>query len=93
MKSNPAFTLDRFPEAIQALMSRIDNLEERLTQKEVVQLIKPVTRAELCRHFRVSVPTVVKWEKRNLIPSMNIGSAKRYDLAKVQKAIEDNNLI
>lgn len=49
---------------------------------------KPVTRRELCEHFGVTEPTIIRWERRGKIPSMRIGSAVRYDLNAVTRALE-----
>jgi hypothetical protein len=86
-------THNNLPEAVAALFTRIDELEERLMKREAVEFTRPVTQRELCRHYRISPPTVIKWEKKGLIPSEGIGKAKRYDLKKVQQALEENNLI
>lgn len=49
---------------------------------------KPINQRELCTFLGLSEPTVIRWRKKGLIPSMQIGSAIRYDVNSVIKALE-----
>ena len=50
--------------------------------------MKPVNQKELCAFLGLSEPTVIRWRKKGVIPSMKIGSAIRYDVNKVIEALE-----
>jgi len=49
---------------------------------------RPITEKELCGHFRISAPTAIRWRSKGKIPYMAIGSAIRYNLADVEKALQ-----
>lgn len=58
-------------------------------QKPIVEN-KPeiIDRNELCRRLNITEPTVIRWEKKNKIPRIEIGSAIRYDWNKVLTSLE-----
>ncbi len=94
--SSPQFDFNHLPEGLQFLIDKVLSLEEKielLTPKEPTQVVKPVTQTELCKHYRVSPPTINKWERNGVITSVGFGRAKRYDLVAVKKALLENNLI
>jgi excisionase family DNA binding protein len=47
-----------------------------------------VDRRELAAHLKVSIDTVRKWERMGLIPRIKIGHVIRFNLAKVEAALE-----
>ena len=49
---------------------------------------KPITTKELCKHLGVTEPTILRWRLKKKIPFYKIGSAIRFDLEKVIKALE-----
>ena len=49
---------------------------------------KPLSQKELCSFLGISEPTIIRWKKKGKIPFMNIGSAVRYNVNDVLKAIE-----
>lgn len=49
---------------------------------------KPVTTKELCEFLAITEPTVIRWRRKGKIPFFTIGSAIRFDLDKVLKALE-----
>ncbi len=50
-----------------------------------------VNQKGLCERFDLSEPTVIRWRNKGKIPFMQVGSAIRYDLNAVAKALEVNN--
>jgi len=54
-------------------------------------LERPKTQKELCAFLGLSEPTVIAWRDKGKIPYMQIGSAIRYDLNAVLKALEVPN--
>lgn len=87
---HPGITLDRFPDAIQLILDRLDELEEKLDKREPsANSVKPITTAELCDHLGLTEPTIIRMRKKNLIPWFSPGGrAVRYNLADVLKALE-----
>lgn len=49
---------------------------------------KPITQAELCKFLGVTEPTILRWRKKGKIPFFRIGSAVRFNLHEVIKALE-----
>ena len=47
-----------------------------------------INRAELIKRLDITEPTVIRYEKKGIIPSIRIGSAVRYDYDKVLQALE-----
>lgn len=50
--------------------------------------IEVIDRAELMKRLNITEPTIIRYEKRNLIPTLRIGSAVRYNWPSVIKALE-----
>lgn len=46
-----------------------------------------LTQEELSQLFRVSVRTVQRWTRLNLIPSVKIGGVTRYDIDEVRRSL------
>ena len=49
----------------------------------------PITRRELMNRLNISEPTVIRWQRKGVIPCMHIGSAVRYDWEAVLKSLEN----
>lgn len=45
---------------------------------------------EMCLFLDITEPTIIRWRKKGVIPFMQIGSAIRYDVNAVLKALEKN---
>ena len=54
-----------------------------LPQKEIID------RQVLCKRLDITEPTVIRWEKKGLIPVMKFGGNIRYDWDKVVTALEN----
>lgn len=50
---------------------------------------RPITQKELCAYLGVTAQTIIRWKKRKRIPFFNIGSAVRFNLIDVKKALEN----
>ena len=48
---------------------------------------RPLTTRELCEYLRVTEPTIIRWRQKGKIPFYNIGSAVRFNLNDVLKAL------
>jgi hypothetical protein len=46
-----------------------------------------LTQKELSAHLKVTPQTIIRWKKRKMIPFYTVGTAIRYDLEKVNKAL------
>lgn len=47
-----------------------------------------IDRGELCKRLSITDPTVIRWEKKGLIPCFRIGSNVRYNWPKVIETLE-----
>jgi hypothetical protein len=47
-----------------------------------------VDRKGLAEHLKVSIDTVRKWERMKIIPRIKIGYVIRFDIARVEAALE-----
>lgn len=47
-----------------------------------------INRNELCKRLDITEPTVIRWEKKGLIPSFSIGSSVRYNWHTVLASLE-----
>ncbi len=52
------------------------------------ELQKPITTKQLCDHLGITEPTVIRWRKKGKIPFFTIGSAVRFNLAKVLETLD-----
>jgi hypothetical protein len=71
-------TVNELSELITAAVSNAVTLQ--LTLKAETE---PVNRQELKIRLKVTEPTIIRWERKDLIPSFRIGSAVRYNWSKV----------
>ena len=74
------------------ILKRLDHLEILITSRapaEVVQMKsnKPITMLQLCEHLGVTEPTILRWRKKGKIPFFKIGTAIRFNLTEVLKAL------
>jgi excisionase family DNA binding protein len=53
-----------------------------------VEEITNLDRKQLAQHLRVSVDTIRKWERMKLIPRIKIGHVIRFNLTRVEAALE-----
>lgn len=61
-----------------------------VSSKEItVDNAPPITTKELCKHLRITEPTVIRWRKKGKIPYITIGSAIRFNLIAVMAALEN----
>lgn len=73
------------------IADRLERIEYRLSELNIPEqgtTEKPITRKELCQFLGITEPTVIRWERKGKIPCLHIGSAVRYDKAKVLQALE-----
>jgi predicted DNA-binding transcriptional regulator AlpA len=52
----------------------------------------PIDRTELMKRLGVTEPTIIRLERKGLIPSFRIGSAVRYQWESVLESLEKNQL-
>lgn len=69
-------------DAVVKALSRIESSKEREVNME-----RPITTKELCEYLGVTEPTVLRWRNKGKIPFFTIGSAVRFNLAEVLKAL------
>ena len=48
-----------------------------------------LTQKEMSRLFRVTVRTVQRWTRLDLIPSVKVGGVTRYDIDEVRRSLEN----
>lgn len=51
-----------------------------------------IDRSELRRRLSVSNPTIIRWEKKGIIPTLRIGSAVRYNWPAVVSSLENRRV-
>lgn len=76
--------LSEFEILIEHSLRRV--ISEKSNSKQTTSEI--IDRAELCKRLAITEPTVIRWQKKNLIPCFRIGSAVRYNWQAVLKALE-----
>ena len=59
--------------------------ELKITQSNSIEIID---RPELMRRLGLTEPTIIRYEKKKVIPRIEIGSAIRYNWPAVVKALE-----
>lgn len=47
-----------------------------------------LTRKQLAEALNVSVETIINWQEKRVIPFLQVGYVVRFDLAKVEKALQ-----
>lgn len=80
------------PEALEALFTRV--LDSRIAQFTTTSTSSTppteiIDRETLIARLGVTEPTIIRHEKRGLIPFLTIGTAKRYNWPQVIKALEN----
>ncbi len=50
---------------------------------------RPITQKELCEYLDVTAQTIIRWRKKKKIPFFTIGTAVRFNLSDVKKALEN----
>jgi hypothetical protein len=76
------------------IIERFDKLEERflaLNTSTNPPTIEIIDRDELCRRLSITEPTVIRYEKKKIIPAIRIGSSVRYNWPSVVNALEKKN--
>lgn len=53
-----------------------------------VATLEIIDRKELCTRLAITVPTVIRWEKKGKIPCFSIGSSVRYNWHHVISVLE-----
>lgn len=48
---------------------------------------RPITTKQLCEYLGITEPTVIRWKKKGKIPFLQIGTAVRFNLKDVLKAL------
>ena len=81
------FFIEPIKEAMRDVMKEFKATENGISKNEVVR--KPITTKELCEFLGVTGQTIIRWKKKGKIPFFRIGSAVRFDLDKVLKALEE----
>lgn len=72
------------------ILEKIDQLENRLVESGKITPAEVIDRKELLKRLKITSPTVIRWERKGVIPSFKIGSHVRYDWVKVIQALEKN---
>lgn len=78
------------------IAQRLERIERMLEERSPVlnPLVnipiaeKPITQTELCKHLRVTAQTIIRWRRKKRIPFLQVGSAVRFNLPEVMKALE-----
>lgn len=88
----PSLILSEIPlEQLLDQLKQVVRLELGNTAPGTPAISKPVTTKELCEFLDVTEPTVKRWRDKGVIPFMQIGSAVRFNLNDVLKALEVKN--
>lgn len=74
------------------IIEKLDGLENKISLNSTAVAIPAteiISRDELCKRLNITEPTVIRWEKRGLIPAFRIGSNVRYNWTKVVETLEN----
>jgi excisionase family DNA binding protein len=77
--------LTEFMEAIKQVIRAELLAAGAIKQDEPIN--KPLSQNELAKFLGVTIQTVIRWKHKGKIPFFEIGSAQRFDLPKVLKAL------
>jgi hypothetical protein len=87
-------TYDNLPETVGLLLDEVRSLKDLLVAKVPPEPVRPpATQKEVCEFFRISKPTLAKYEAAGFISSMSIGSRKLYDLEKLKDQLSKKGWI
>ncbi len=81
------YTLEDFAAFSSELLQRMDNLEKLIAQRDE-PTEEWIDRQTLCKRLDVSVPTIIRMEKKGTIPYSRKGMRAIYDWKKVTQALE-----
>ena len=81
------YSLNEFPEFATTIMQRLDHLEKMIAKRDE-PAEEWIDRKTLCERLDISVPTVIRMEKKNIIPFSRKGMRALYDWKKVTLALE-----
>jgi hypothetical protein len=89
-----AFTADELREMIDtvteiAVNKTLAKLNFPIGGLTEVATDKPVTGKELCAFIGITMPTLIRYRKKGLVPSKKIGKKILYDKAQVMEAINN----
>ncbi len=76
----------------QEIIDRLNGLEAKIiSSNDSPNSPKPeiIDRDELCKRLNITEPTVIRWEKKGVIPSMRIGISVRYNWPTVIESLEN----
>ena len=74
-----------------AILEKLDGLESKIavnTNTSTTPAAEIIGREELCKRLNITEPTVIRWEKKGVLPCFRIGSNVRYNWPKVIEALE-----
>jgi hypothetical protein len=74
------------------IIEKLDGLENKIAVTSTVLTTQPaeiISRAELSKRLNLTEPSIIRWEKKGLIPCFRIGSSCRYNWPKVIEALEN----
>lgn len=73
------------------ILSEIRELKEKVSSLPLVAATTPpeiINTEELCKRLDISEPTAIKWRRKKLIPSIQVGSSVRYNWPAVVLVLE-----
>lgn len=72
------------------IIERLKRIEELIGSTKVVEAprLEIINRNELCKRLDITEPTVIRWEKKGVIPRFTIGSNVRYNWTTVVNSLE-----
>ena len=75
-------------EAVRDAVKEAMSEERSLAPIAIQKSEKLITAKELCEHLAVTEQTITKWKQKGKIPFYEIGTAARFNLKEVLKALE-----
>lgn len=72
-----------FSNPVELILQKLDAVVRLLNEMRDVEAPKKkqlINRAELCKHLKVSEPTIIRWERNKKIRAIRLGRSIRYDL-------------
>ena len=75
----------------EVILAKLNRIEEAINQIPTPEALPPMeilNGEQLAEKLNITVQTLHKWRGKKKVPFLQIGSAIRYDLYKVLKALE-----
>lgn len=85
-------TFDTLPTMVGEMYEKLTKIEQHLVpttdSKQVSTPALLINSQQFCDHFKISMPTLIRWRKKSKISFIKLGGSIRYDLNTVIAELE-----